>query len=405
MHFPGMSLSWWSFAVLAIPFCGCVLWILSTRRETSRLRGELGALREERGKLVAERDGARMRLEELRAEHEAGIGALKESFKVLGTQAVLEAQPLLAEQASKAWTVLLKPLEERLREHQERLGQTESAQGRILAEVRLQLEQLSLSNLTLARETESFRNVLRSGASRGRWGEETLRRVVEAAGLSVHCDFEEQVSEGDARPDLVVRLPGNRCIVVDAKVPDLDALGDLEEGSLRERPARIAAHARVLRDTVKALSDRRYPDRIEGAIDHVVLFLPAESLFSAALEGDRDLIRWAAERRVLLSTPSSLIALLRSVALGWQYWNQSENTRQVADSARELVDRLRVFAEHLGRVQKGLESAGSAWNQAVGSWQSRVLPQGQKMAELGVEARGGIQALPEASSTLRPLQG
>jgi DNA recombination protein RmuC len=391
------------FLVPTIAVGGCLLWILATRRETSRLYGELGALREERGKLLAERDGARQRLEELRAEHEVGIGALKESFKILGTQAVLDAQPLLAEQASQAWTVLLKPLEERLREHQERLGQTETAQGRILAEVRLQLEQLSISNLTLARETESFRNVLRSGASRGRWGEETLRRVVEAAGLSPHCDFEEQVSEGDARPDLVVRLPGNRCIVVDAKVPDLDALGDQEDGALRERPARIAAHARVLRDTVRALSERRYPDRIEGAIDHVVLFLPAESLFSAALEGDRDLIRWAAERRVLLSTPSSLIALLRSVALGWQYWNQSENTRQVADSARELVDRLRVFAEHLGRVQKGLESAGSAWNQAVGSWQSRVLPQGQKMAELGVEARTPMVELPEASSQLRSL--
>jgi len=389
--------------VPTIAFGGCLLWILVVRRETVRLHGELGALREERGKLVAERDGARLRLDELRAEHEAGIGALKESFKVLGTQAVLEAQPLLAQQASQVWTVLLKPLEERLREHQERLGQTETAQGRILAEVRLQLEQLSLSNLTLARETESFRNVLRSGASRGRWGEETLRRVVEAAGLSVHCDFEEQVSEGDSRPDLLVRLPGNRCIVVDAKVPDLDALGDMEDGALRERPARIAAHARVLRDTVKALSERRYPDRIEGAIDHVVLFLPAESLFSAALEGDRDLIRWSAERRVLLSTPSSLIALLRSVALGWQYWNQSENTREVAESARELVDRLRVFAEHLGRVQKGLESAGSAWNQAVGSWQSRVLPQGQKMAELGVEARTPLAQFPEAPTTLREL--
>ena len=412
---------WLGFLLLLCALIGFPAGLWWGTRRTRSLSDEVATLREERGRLQAERDAARTRLDEAKASREAELSELKESFKAIGSQAILDAQPALAEHAAQAWTArfqasqvdldarkesiaaLLKPLEERIKEHQERMGQVETSQGRILSEVRLQLEQLSKSSETLAHETEGFRNALRSGASRGRWGEETLRRVVEAAGLSPHCDFEEQVVQGDSRPDLLVRLPGNRCIIVDAKVPDLDALSDAEEGALSERPARIQAHARVLRETIKSLSDRRYPERIEGALDHVVLFLPAESLFSAALEGDRDLIRWASTKRVLLSTPSSLIALLRSVSLGWQYWNQGENTRQVADSAQELMERLRVFAEHLAKVQKGLESASNAWNQAAGSWRLRILPQGQKLSQLGVESREPLAELPDAPGSLRDL--
>jgi len=393
----------------------------SGARRMARLQAEIVALHEERGRLQAERDLTRERLDQTALEREAELSRLKDAFKALGNQAVLDAQPLLADRAAQAFGAhflaaqadldarrdsiasLLRPLEERLREHQERMGQVELSQSQILSQVRLQIEQLASSNQVLASETEGFRNALRAGASRGRWGEETLRRVVEAAGLSPHCDFEEQSVHGDARPDLLVRLPGDRCIVVDSKVPELDSLSDPEEGPAVSRSERLAAHARVLRDTVRALADRRYPDRVPGALDHVVLFLPAESLFSAALEGDRDLIRWAAERKVLLSTPSSLIALLRSVALGWQHWAQGENTRQVAEGAKELVDRLHVFAEHLARVQKGLETANSAWNAAAGSWRSRVLPQGQKMSSLGVEAREPLRELPEAPGGVKEI--
>ena len=410
----------WPFAVLLL--CAVAAFPLGLWLGLRRARGsiaEILALREERGRLQAERDLLRERLDQSSQERETELHRLQDAFKALGNQAVLDAQPLLADRAAQAFgahfqaaqvdldarrdsiAALLRPLEERLREHQEKLSQVELSQGQILSQVRLQLDQLSASNQLLARETEGFRNALRAGASRGRWGEETLRRVVEAAGLSPHCDFEEQSVHGDARPDLLVRLPGDRCIVVDSKAPDLEALSDPEEGPVASRADRIQAHARVLRDTVRALSERHYPDRIPGALDHVVLFLPAESLFSAALEGDRDLIRWAAERKVLLSTPSSLIALLRSVALGWRHWAQGENTRQVAEAARELVERLRVFADHLSRVHKGLETANAAWNQAAGSWRSRVLPQGQKMASLGVEPRDPLGDLPDSPESLR----
>ena len=156
--------------------------------------------------------------------------------------------------------------------------------------------------------------VLKSNQARGRWGEETLRRVVEAAGMSAHCDFSEQTQEGEAKPDLIVRLPGDRVIIVDAKVPDLDFLNALEAADPMKRAESLAAHAAKLKATIKALADRDYPRQFPNALDYVVLFVPAESLFSAALEGDHDLIVWAAEKRILLATPASLIALLRSVA-------------------------------------------------------------------------------------------
>ena len=168
-----------------------------------------------------------------------------------------------------------------------------------------QLELLSQQSASLASETMQFRMVLKSNQARGRWGEETLRRVVEAAGMSAHCDFTEQATAGDNRPDLVVRLPGERIIIVDAKVPDFDFINALESADSVKRAESLAAHAAKLRGTIKALADRDYPREFANALDYVVLFLPAESLFSAALEGDHDLIVWAAEKRILLATPAS----------------------------------------------------------------------------------------------------
>lgn len=457
----------WILAAIALPFGFLLGWWVNAWRRSVRAsetglaeQDRWSASREEKGRIEAEREAARreaaasraeraqaieeaIRLRERLAQAQARVEAAetaalerreaharelvslrelqaslveeqRNAFRVLGSQALQETQPMILERAKELFATLaegnrgdldrrhesiatlLKPLEEQLRTHQERLAQAEQSQSRALSEVRLQLEQMTRTGDQLARETEQFRGVLRSGTSRGRWGEETLRRVVEAAGLSPHCDFQEQFVAGESRPDLVVHLPGDRHIVVDAKVPELDNLDDGQDPS--QRSARAQAHARALRDTVRALSDRKYPENIPGSLDHVVLFLPAESLFSAALEGDPDLLVWAAHRRILLATPTSLIALLRSVALGWQYWSQSENTRQISQSTRELMDRLQVFAGHLERIHKGLETAGSAWNQASASWRSRVLPAGRRVLELGGGSGEAILApLPSAT--------
>ncbi|HUE37720.1 MAG TPA: DNA recombination protein RmuC, partial [Candidatus Acidoferrum sp.] len=247
---------------------------------------------------------------------------------------------------------------------------------------------LSQQSQTLAQETQQFRMVLRSNQARGRWGEETLRRVVEAAGMSAHCDFTEQTQSGDNRPDMVVHLPGERVIIVDAKVPDFDFLNALESADPLKRSESLAAHATKLKGTIKALADRDYPSQFPNALDHVVLFLPAESLFSAALEGDRDLIIWAAERGILLATPASLIALLRSVSVSWQQHAQTENAQKIAEAAREFYSRVVKFTEHFEKIRMGLDRANTAFNDAAASFQLRIRPAGERLVDLG----GGTSA-------------
>ncbi|MEI6197515.1 MAG: DNA recombination protein RmuC [Verrucomicrobiota bacterium] len=257
-----------------------------------------------------------------------------------------------------------------------------------LGEVKKQLESLTQTNQSLAAETAQFRSVLKSNQARGKWGEETLRRVVEAAGMSAHCDFTEQAQSDDKKPDLIVKLPGDRFIIVDAKVPDLDFLNGLDSADETRRAQALADHAAKLKNTIKQLADRDYPAQFKNALDYVVLFVPAESLFSAALEGDRDLIIWAAERRILLATPASLIALLRSVSVSWQQHAQTENAQKIAGAAQELFVRVVTFTEHLERIRGGLDLANKAFNQAVGSYESRVRPAGEKLQKLGGSAAG-----------------
>jgi len=261
---------------------------------------------------------------------------------------------------------------------------------------------LAQSNQSLAQETQQFRLVLHSNQARGRWGEETLRRVVEAAGMSAHCDFTEQTTSGENRPDLIVKLPGDRFIIVDAKVPDFDFLTALESAEPVKRAEALAAHAAKLKGTIKALADRDYPRQFPNALDYVVLFVPAESLFSAALEGDHDLIVWAAEKRILLATPASLIALLRSVSVSWQQHAQTENAQKIAEAAQELFVRVVTFTEHLEKIRGGLDTANRAFNQAVGSYESRVRPAGEKLQKLGGGTGGkDLAELPPLDATLR----
>jgi DNA recombination protein RmuC len=209
---------------------------------------------------------------------------------------------------------------------------------------------------------------------------------VEAAGMSAHCDFSEQTQSGDSKPDLIVRLPGDRLIIVDAKVPDLDFLNAMDSADATKRAEALAIHAAKLKETIKALGARDYPREFPKALDHVVLFLPAESLFSAALEGDHDLIVWAASKRIMLATPASLIALLRSVSVSWQQHAQSENAQKIAEAAQELYTRVAKFTEHFEKMRDGLDKANNAYNDAVGSYERMVRPSGEKILKLG----GGV---------------
>ncbi|MBM3844801.1 MAG: DNA recombination protein RmuC [Verrucomicrobia bacterium] len=378
---------------------------------------ELQTLREGAASSRADAAALRSQLDDLRARHQAdlvylrtsqekSIAELRETFKALSADALIQAQPRFLElagetlvkfgetakgdlsQRQQSIAALVKPLEEQLRLYQERLQKAETAQSGALGELRRQLEVLAQNSQALSSETLELRQVLRSNHARGRWGEETLRRVVEASGLSSHCDFTEQTQMDDSKPDLLIHLPGGRVIIVDAKVPDLDLVAQSEQAGGEHRARGFAEHAAKLKQTVKSLSDRDYPARFPAALDFVVLFLPAESLFSAALEGDRDLMIWSQSKRILLATPTSLMAILRSVSLSWQQFDQTQNARQIALAAQELHGRVCKFLEHFERVRDGLEKATNAYNSAVGSYERLVRPSAERIKDLGAGVEG-----------------
>ncbi len=361
-------------------------------------------------------------LAELRQAGERSLALLRDQFKGLAAEALSANNPEFLRLASEKFAgfkasadgdlaqreakieALVRPLEEQLRSYQQRLQQSEAHQQTSLGQVQEQLRLLTTQSESLSNETQRLRLVLSSNQARGRWGEETLRRVVEAAGLSAHCDFTEQTKEGDGKPDLVVRLPGDRVILVDSKVPDLAFLEALGAADELKRRAALEAHARNLKETIKDLAGRNYPKAFNNALDFVVLFLPAESLFSAALEGDPELILWAAEKRVLLATPASLIALLRSVAVSWQQYELSINNRQIGEAARELFERVQTFLGHFERIRKGLNDASEAFNGAVSSYEKRVRPAGDRLLRLtGKAEKEVLEEIQPLSSNLREV--
>jgi DNA recombination protein RmuC len=249
---------------------------------------------------------------------------------------------------------------------------------------------------SLAAQTGELSRALQAPGARGAWGELTLRRTVELAGLSAHCDFAEQVSLGSGRgalrPDLVVRLPSGREVAVDAKVP-LDAYVDATRASGEsERAAALARHARQLRRHVESLASRGYAQRLERSPEFVVLFLPHEGFLAGAVESDRDLVADALSRGVVIATPSTLFALLAAVAQGWREQALAENTRQILALAGELDERLGVVCEHLGRLGASLTRSVESYNATVGSLESRVLVQARRVRELGVSGSRSLDA-------------
>lgn len=386
---------------------------------TERLAAEQRRVHEEAERELREHH-ARI-VADLRASHEAAVAELRDAFKALSADALRDAAPEFLRLATENLArfheaargeldvrearieTLVKPLGEQLEAYQRRLQQAETGQAATLGEVRQQLEALAGQSQALSSETQRLRLVLSSSQARGRWGEETLRRVVEAAGLSVHCEFTLQERRGEGTPDLVVRLPGDRVIIVDAKVPDLDVLAAVGAADEVRRSEALAAHAAKLRETIKALADRDYPTHFPNALDHVVLFLPAESLFSAALEGDRELIVWAAERRIMLATPASLIALLRSVAMSWKQHEQTANAREIAAAAGELYRRVVTFVGHFEDLREALGRAAQAYDKAVGSYERMVRPSGERLLALGAQD-GGKGELPEVRALAAPLR-
>ena len=288
----------------------------------------------------------------------------------------------------------------------DRLGDVEQQRASWQGQLRQQVDEVRHSTDLLRRETGALSTALRKPQVRGQWGELHLRRAVELAGMVAHCDFAEQVHSvqdgATLRPDLVVRLAGGRSVVVDAKVP-LDAqLDALATDDPEEAAAHLRRHARQVRQHVDTLAGKAYWRTLEGSPEFVVMFVPAESFLSTALDTDPTLLTWAAERDVVIATPTTLIALLRTVAHGWTTELLAERTREIHELGRELHTRVGVMGAHLDKVGRSLKGAVEAYNSAVGSIEGRVLVTARQFEDIGV-TRQPLPPVRPVEQSPRPL--
>ncbi len=302
---------------------------------------------------------------------------------------------------------IVAPVKETLSKVDVKLQDMEKARSEAYGKITEQVESLIRSQDQLRGETTRLVHALRRPQVKGRWGEMQLRRVVEISGMLKHCDFEEQssatVEDGKIRPDLIIRLPGAKNVIVDAKAPLEGYLNAVEAVDEQKRKTELRNHARQIRDHMGRLGSKYYWEQFQPAPEFVVMFLPGEVFFSAALEQDPELIETGLNQKVIPASPTTLIALLRSVAYGWKQELIAESATAISELGRELYDRIRIWSEHLVKVGTGLDSALGAYNQAIGSLESRVLVSARKFEQFGSTGLKKIPVIHTAETTPRRL--
>jgi DNA recombination protein RmuC len=302
---------------------------------------------------------------------------------------------------------MIKPLQEMLTRYDQQIREIEESRHKAYGSLEEQLRALASTHENLQRETSNLVSALRKPQVRGRWGEMQLRRVAELSGMSMHCDFTEQQSvdteKGRIRPDMVVHLPMEREIVVDSKV-SLEAYLDAISASTEdERKTKIDKHAQQVRAHMIKLASKEYWSQFKQSPEFVVLFIPGESFLSSALETDTSLIEDGIEKRVIIATPTTFIALLRAIAYGWRQEQLTKNAQEISELGRQLYERMGTLVQHFESVGSNLEKAIGAYNRAVGSIESRVLPSVRKFKELGVTGAEEIPVLDQIDQKPRSL--
>ncbi len=382
------------------------------REETIRLQAELEAERRASAEKSSAYEEARQQLgnsfnalaaEALKHNSSEFLKLAQENFKQLH----IRSQHELSER-EKAVENLVKPIREVMEKTEQQIRQMEKERESAYGSLTKHLETMTETQRLLQSETRNLVQALRRPEVRGQWGEMTLKRLAELAGMVEYCDFFEQeqvrTEEGQAlRPDMIVRMPDGRDIVVDAKTP-LDAyLSAMEAVSDEDKQKALQRHARKVRERVRELATKAYWQQFKNTPDFVVLFIPGDQFLSAALDQDRKLLEDAMAEKVILATPTSFIALLRAVAYGWRQQALAENAEKIRKVGEELYGRLGTFADYLGKLGRSLDSSVGHFNKAIGSFDSRILPSARKFTEMGIHARKELEEAQPIEKSVRSL--
>lgn len=393
--------------------------------ELGELRTELDAERQNKVEALTRLEAAQKGFEEQKALLEAMKGEMTDTFNALSSAALKSSSEdflrLATESLGKvaaetggrlgehkaALDGMIKPLSDALKKYDEQIQTMEQSRHKAYGSLEEQLRSLASTHENLQKETSNLVSALRRPEVRGRWGEMQLRRVAELSGMSEHCDFEEQVSveteQGRLRPDMTVKLPGSRMIVVDSKVSLAAYLEAIASGTDEDRKAKLVKHGQQVRQHMVRLSSTEYWRQFSDSPEFVILFIPGESFLSAALDSDPTLIEDGIQRRVIIATPTTFIALLRAIAYGWRQEQVTKNAQQIGILGKELYDRMSVLAKHFKDLGKDIEHSVISYNNIIGSMETRVLPSIRKFRELGVTAPDEIPAIKQVDHKTRNL--